>query len=80
MFLRRKLTVMATMSLLTASLLAGCSSSGGTNTGGGGGTATAAEVLANENARAAMAMVINKQDYCDIILNNGSTPAATSTP
>ena len=80
MFLRRKLTVMATMSLLTASLLAGCSSSGGTNTGGGGGTATAAEVLANENARAAMAMVINKQDYCDIILNNGSTPAATYTP
>ena len=72
MFLRRKLTVMATMSLLTASLLAGCSSSGG--------TATAAEVLANENARAAMAMVINKQDYCDIILNNGSTPAATYTP
>ena len=80
MFLRRKLTVMATMSLLTASLLAGCSSAGGTNTGGGGGTATAAEVLANENARAAMAMVINKQDYCDIILNNGSTPAATYTP
>ena len=67
------------MSLLTASLLAGCGSSGGTNTGAGG-TATAAEVLANENARAAMAMVINMQDYCDIILNNGSTPAATYTP
>ena len=32
MFLRRKLTVMATIALLSSSLLAGCSSSGGTNT------------------------------------------------
>ena len=29
MFLRRKLTVMATVALLSTSLLAGCSSSGG---------------------------------------------------
>lgn len=78
MFLRRKLTVMATVALLSSSLLAGCGSSGGANSGGS--AATPAEVLANKNARAAMAMVINKQDYCDIILNNGSIPANAYTP
>ena len=82
MFLRRKLTVMATVALLSTSLLAGCTNSGGTKTEGSsnGGTATAAEVLANKNARAAMAMVIDKQAYCDVILNNGSIPTNTYTP
>ena len=42
--------------------------------------ATAAEVLANKNARAAIAMVIDKQAYCDVILNNGSIPTDTYTP
>lgn len=62
MFLRRKLTVMATVALLSTSLLAGCSSSGENSNGGsnGGGTATAAEVLANKNARAAISMIIDK--------------------
>ena len=82
MFLRRKLTVMATIALLSGTLLIGCTNSGGTKTEGSsnGGTATAAEVLANKNARAAMAMVIDKQAYCDVILNNGSIPADTYTP
>ena len=82
MFLRRKLTVMATVALLSTSLLAGCSSSGGSSNGGsnGGGTATAAEVLANKNARAAISMIIDKQAYCDVILNNGSIPTSTFTP
>ena len=34
MFLRRKLTVMATVALLSSSLLAGCTNSGGTKTEG----------------------------------------------
>ena len=82
MFLRRKLTVMATVALLSTSLLAGCSSSGENSNGGsnGGGTATAAEVLANKNARAAISMIIDKQAYCDVILNNGSIPTSTFTP
>ena len=75
MFLRRKLTVMTTIALLSSSLLAGCGSSEKNTTG----SATAKEVLANENARAAIAMAINKQDYCDVILNNGSIPADTYT-
>ena len=82
MFLRRKLTVMATVALLSTSLLAGCSSSGENSNGGsnGGGTATAAEVLANKNARAAISMIIDNQAYCDVILNNGSIPTSTFTP
>ena len=82
MFLRRKLTVMATVALLSTSLLAGCSSSGENSNGGsnGGGTATAEEVLANKNARAAISMIIDKQAYCYVILNNGSIPTSTFTP
>jgi len=75
MFLKRKLTVMATVALLSSSLLAGCSSSGG-----GDGVATAEEVLANKNARNAIAMAIDKQALCDVILNNGSVPANAFTP
>ena len=37
MFLRRKLTVMATVALLSTSLLAGCSSSGENSNGGSNG-------------------------------------------
>ncbi|HSQ90247.1 ABC transporter substrate-binding protein [Romboutsia sp.] len=74
MFLKRKITVMATVALLSTSLLAGCSSTGA------GGSATAEEVLANQNARAALAMAIDKQAYCDVILNNGSIPADVYTP
>ena len=69
MFLRRKLTVMATMALMSTTLLVGCSS-----TGSEGGEATSKEVLANENARAAIAQVIDKEALCDVILNNGSFP------
>ena len=63
--------------MLDASSVRGRSSNGGSN---GGGTATAAEVLANKNARAAISMIIDKQAYCDVILNNGSIPTSTFTP
>ncbi len=75
MFLKRKLTVMATVALLSTSLLSGCSSSGGS-----GGSATPEEVLANKNARNALAMAIDKQALCDVILNNGSQPMNRFTP
>ncbi len=83
MFLKRKLTVMATVALLSTSLLVGCTSTEGDTTGGEeakGGPATAAEVLANKNARAAISMMIDKQAYCDVILNNGSMPVDRYTP
>ncbi|MGL4911283.1 MAG: ABC transporter substrate-binding protein [Romboutsia sp.] len=78
MFLKRKLTVMATVALLSSSLLAGCSSGGSGSTGGG--AADAATVLENKNARAAIAMAIDKQGLCDVILNNGSMPMDRWTP
>ncbi|MGL4911282.1 MAG: ABC transporter substrate-binding protein [Romboutsia sp.] len=80
MFSRKKLTVMATVALLSTSLLAGCSSSGDSASGGGGGAATSEEVLANKNARNAIAMAIDKQGLCDVILNNGSAPMDRFTP
>ncbi len=43
-------------------------------------TATSEEVLANKNARNAIAMAIDKQALCDVILNNGSVPANAFTP
>lgn len=78
MFLKRKLTVMATVALLSTSLLAGCSSTGGSSKGEG--AATAEEVLANKDARNAIAMAIDKQALCEVILNNGSVPANAFTP
>ncbi|MGL6108111.1 ABC transporter substrate-binding protein [Romboutsia sp.] len=70
MFLRRKLTVMATMALVSATLLAGCSSTESK----GGGEATAGDVLGNKNARVAISQAIDKEAICDVILNNGSFP------
>lgn len=78
MFLKRKLTVMTTIALIGSSLLVGCSGSG--NTSSGSKTATSAQVLDNENARAAIAMSIDKQSYCDVILNNGSKTMDRFTP
>ncbi len=79
MFSRRKLTVMATVALLSTSLLAGCTKTAEEKPEDKK-PATVADVLANQNARAAIAMIINKQDYCDVILNNGSTPTDRYTP
>ena len=82
MFLRRKLTVIATVALLSTSLLAGCSSSGENSNGGsnGGGTATAAEVLANKNAdlrnRANMANAWGADYFVSIHTNSSVNPAA----
>lgn len=77
MFLKKKLTIMSTISLLSTSLLIGCSSSGKDSSSA---IITAEEVLANKNARAAISMIIDKQAYCDVILNNGSIPINTYTP
>lgn len=79
MFLKRKISVLATIALVSSSLLVGCNSTGG-DSAKGGGEATPEEVLANQNARNAIAMAIDKQALCDVILNNGSTPTDTFTP
>ena len=83
MFLQKRLSVMAVVALVSTTLLAGCSSEkpetevdSATN---GGGEATSKEVLANENARAAIAMAVDKEAIVDVILNNGSTSTNTFT-
>ncbi|MGL5749709.1 MAG: ABC transporter substrate-binding protein [Paraclostridium sp.] len=77
MVLRKKLAIIFAISTLGMGVLSGCSSTDGdagsknTNTGKEG---EPYAVLANQNARAAIGMAIDKQAICDTILNNGSTP------
>lgn len=81
MFSQRKVTTLGLITLLSTSLLVGCgSSSTSSSSSGGGNTVDASVVLANQNARAAIAMAIDKEAYCDVILNNGSIPTSTYTP
>ena len=75
MVLKKKMAVMCATSAITVMALVGCSSTGGGDTSGGGnktgkGEAKALDVLANENARAAIAMSVDRQAMCDTILNN----------
>ncbi len=73
MFSKRKLTVMATVALLSTSLLAGCAQTVEEKTEEKK-TVTVADVLGNQNARVAISMAVDKQGFCDTILNNGSFP------
>jgi oligopeptide transport system substrate-binding protein len=79
MVLRRKLAILFTISALSVTTLAGCSSSDEGNssndkTTGGGKAGEPYAVLANQNARSAIAMAVDKEAMCNTILNNGSTP------
>lgn len=74
MSFKKKVSILSAMALVTTSLLAGCSNSGG------GGEATPEKVLANANARKAIAMMINKEDLADVVLNNGAMPTNKFTP
>lgn len=78
MVLRKRLAIIfATVALATTSMV-GCSSSGG-DTSTGGGEADPYNVLANKSAREAIALAIDKQPICDVILNNGSKPVSYYT-
>lgn len=82
MVLRKKLAVMSATAAVAVMALVGCSdsNSGGTgSTSNGGAEGDPLDVLANKNARAAIAMAIDKQTLCDTILNNGSIPASYLT-
>ena len=81
MVLKKKMAVMCATSAIAVMALVGCSSTGGGNTSGGGnktgkGEAKALDVLANENARAAISMSVDRQAMCDTILNNGTIPVS----
>ncbi len=80
MVLKKKMAVMCATSAIAVMALVGCSSTGGGDTSSGGSTSGKGEgdpykVLANQNARAAIAMSVDRQAMCDTILNNGTIPA-----
>ncbi|MGL5753904.1 MAG: ABC transporter substrate-binding protein [Paraclostridium sp.] len=77
MVLRKKLAVLA-LTALSVTSVAGCSSTGGNDSNQGqsdtGKIGEPYAVLANQNARGAIAMAIDKETICNTILNNGSSP------
>ncbi|WP_158534749.1 ABC transporter substrate-binding protein [Romboutsia maritimum] len=70
---KKRVSFLTAVALIGSSLLTGCSSSGG-------GSATPEEVLANQNARVAIAAAVDKQALCDVILNTGATVSNYFTP
>jgi oligopeptide transport system substrate-binding protein len=80
MVFKKKMAVMCATSAIAVMALVGCSSTGGDTSSGGSssgkGEGEASKVLANENARAAIAMSVDRQAMCDTILNNGTIPAS----
>ncbi|MGL5749342.1 MAG: ABC transporter substrate-binding protein, partial [Paraclostridium sp.] len=80
MVLRKKFTVMSATAAIAVMAMVGCSSGntgGDTGTGtNGGGPGDPYKVLANENARAALTMAMDKETLCETILNNGTKPAS----
>lgn len=82
MVLRKRLAVMSATAAVAVMSLVGCTSTNSGSTGSttnGGGEGDPLDVLANKNARAAIAMAIDKQALCDTILNNGTVPASYLT-
>ena len=78
MVFKKRLAVMSATTAVTVMALVGCSSNsgGGSNTqSNGGGEGDPLDVLANKNARAAIAMSVDRQTMCDTIINNGTIPA-----
>lgn len=78
---RKRLLALLTISTIGMSSLAGCTSNQGTTgSNNSGKEADPYNVLANKNARIAINMAIDKQELCDVILNNGSVPADYFVP
>lgn len=73
MVLRKRLAAIFAATALAATSLVGCNSTGGSGSSKGG-AGDPYNVLANKNAREAIALAVDKQPICDVILNNGSKP------
>lgn len=81
MVLRKKLALIFALSSVGALSLVGCSSTG-SNQGNSGSSKSIDPyaVLANENARKAIVMSIDRSEITDVLLNNGSEPISFITP
>lgn len=67
----RKLNLLLAMTL-SSTVLTGCATTGTSSNSDVEGNIT--EILKNQNARIAIAMAVDKEEMCNLILNNGSTP------
>ena len=75
MTFKRKISIMALITILSSSMLGGCTSNENS-----GKTIDSAELLKNKDARLAITMAVDKEKITDIILNNGSNPINYYTP
>ena len=78
MHLKRKISALASIFIIGGSIV-GCSR-GSTSSSNGGGEANPDDVMANVNARKAISMAIDKENFVESILNNGSTVADYFVP
>ncbi|WP_338666362.1 ABC transporter substrate-binding protein [Paraclostridium sordellii] len=77
MHLKKKVSTLASIFIVGLAFNVGCSSNGksGSNV-----EASSDEVMGNLNAREAIAMAVDKDNFVDVILNNGSTSANYFVP
>jgi oligopeptide transport system substrate-binding protein len=75
MTLKRKISLMALGTIVSTSMLPGCSSNQINNKSIG-----SRELLQNKDARLAITMAVNKEEIINVILNNGSDPVNYYTP
>lgn len=80
MHIKKKLSVLSSVLVMGVLLTTGCggSSEGGSNSKGG--QAEPSDVMKNHSARKAITMAIDKENFVDVILNNGSVPANYFVP
>ena len=69
MVLRKKLAAIFAATALATTSLVGCNSTEGSNSSKGV-AGDPYNVLSNKNAREAIALAVDKQPICDVILNN----------
>lgn len=77
MHLKRKVSALASIFVVGCLFNVGCSSTGGSN---GNVEGNSDEVMANLSARKAIAIAVDKDNFVDVILNNGSTSANYFVP
>lgn len=74
MILKKYVSTMTLITLMTSSILVGCSSQDENK------VINSSELLKNKDARLAISMAVDKSEITSVILNNGSNPVNYYTP
>ncbi|MCU9813222.1 ABC transporter substrate-binding protein [Paraclostridium sp. AKS81] len=74
MILKKYVSTMTLITLMTSSILVGCSNQDD------GKVINSSELLKNKDARLAISMAVDKSEITSVILNNGSNPVNYYTP